>query len=44
MQSVSVLLDITKFFDPEWKYADISRTYRVCHVIYILFQSALGKV
>ena len=37
MQSISVFLDIAKF-------ADFSRTQRVCHVIHIIFGSSSGKV
>ena len=32
-QSISVLLNITKFADFEWKNADVSRSQRVRHVI-----------
>ena len=44
MQSVSVFLDISKSADFPWKNADVSRTHGVCHVIYIFFDSSLGKV
>ena len=44
MQSISVFLDIAKFADFRWKNADVSRTQGVCHVIYIFFESSLGKV
>ena len=44
MQSVSVFLDITKFADFWLKNADVSRTQRVYHMIYIFFGSSLGKV
>ena len=37
MQSISVLLDVTKI-------ADVSRAQRVCHVIDIFFGSSLGKI
>ena len=44
MQSISVFLDVTKFANFCWKNADVSRTQSVCHVIYMLFGSSLGKV
>ena len=37
MQSISIFLDITKVADFCWKNADVSRTQKVCHVIYRLF-------
>ena len=40
---ISVFLDITKVVDFQWKNVDVSRTQEVCHVIYILFGSSLGK-
>ena len=36
MQSISVILDITKVADFRKKNIDISRTQEVCYVIYIL--------
>ena len=42
--SVSVFLDITKVADFWWKNADVRRNQGVCHVIYILFWSSLGKI
>ena len=33
-----------KIADLRWKIADISRTHRMCHVIYIFSGSSLGKV
>ena len=44
MQSLSVILDITKIVDFWWKNADVNSTQGVCHVIYMLFGSSLGKV
>ena len=44
MQSKSVFLDVAEFASFRWKYADISRTQGVCHVIYMFFESALGKL
>ena len=44
MQSISVFLDITKFADFRGRNADVSRTQRMCHVIYIFLGSSLGKV
>ena len=35
MQFISVFLNIAKFADFRRKTADVSRTYAVCHVIYI---------
>ena len=40
----SVFLDIEKFSDFWWKNADVSRAQGTCHVIYIFFESSLGKV
>ena len=40
---MSVFCDITKVADFQWKIADVSRTQGVCHVIYIVFESSLGK-
>ena len=36
--------DITKIAEFRWKNADISRTQGMCHVIYVFFESSLGKV
>ena len=44
MQSISVFFDIAKFPDFQLKYADVSRTQMVCHVIHIFFGSSLAKV
>ena len=45
MQSIFAFSDITKFADFEKKkYADFSRTQRVCHAIHIFFRSSLSKV
>ena len=44
IKSLSLFLDIAKFADFRQKNADVSRTQGVCHVIYILFGSSLGKV
>ena len=44
MQSIPVFLDITKFADFQCNNADVSRTQRVCHVIYRFFGSSLGRV
>ena len=43
MQSISVFLDITKF-DFRLKNADVIRTRRVCHMIYMFYGYSLGKV
>ena len=43
MHSISVFFDITKFTDFWWKNADVSRIKAVCHVVYLLFGSSLGK-
>ena len=44
MQSVSAFLDIIKFADSWWINADIGKNQGVCHVIYIFFESSLGKL
>ena len=44
MQSISVFLDITKVADFPWKSADVSRTQKEFHMIYIFFVFLLGKV
>ena len=44
MHSISLFLDITKIADLWWKNADLSKSYGVCHVVYIFFESSLGKV
>ena len=44
MQFISVFPDITKAAGSRWKNADISRTQKLCHVIYIFFGSSLGKL
>ena len=44
MQPMSVFLDITKVANFQWKNADVSRTQDVCHMIYMVFGSSLGKV
>ena len=44
MHTISVPLDVTKFADSRRKNADVSRTQKVCHVIYILLGFSLGKV
>ena len=41
MQPISLLAEATDF---QRRNDDISRTQEVCHVIYILFGSSLGKV
>ena len=38
------IFDITKSVDFRWKNADVSRTQKMCHVIYVYFESSLGKV
>ena len=43
-QSISVFLDVAKFTDFWRKNVDISRTQGMCHVIYTLFGTSLGKV
>ena len=44
MQSISVFLDVAKFADLQCKNVDISRSYGVCRVIHIYFESSLGKI
>ena len=44
MQSLPVFPDTLKIADFRGKNVDFSRNQRVCHVIYVLFQSSLGKV
>ena len=44
MQSITVLLDITKVPDFRWKNADVSENQEVCHGSHIFFGSSLGKV
>ena len=44
MQSIGVFFDITKVADFRWENDDVSRTQGVYHMIYILFESSLGKV
>ena len=44
MQSVSVFLDINKVADFPGKNADVSRTYGLCHMIYIFFGSSLRMI
>ena len=44
MQSIPVFPDVTKIANFWWKNADASRTQVVCHVIFVLFGSSLGKV
>ena len=44
MQFIPVFLDIAKFADFGLINVDFSRYQGVCHVIYILFGSSLGKV
>ena len=44
MQSIFVFLDITKLADFPWKIADVSKTQKLYHMIYIYFGSSLGKV
>ena len=44
MQSISVFLNITRVVDFQWKNVDVSRTQAVCHVVYIFFESSLGKI
>ena len=44
MQFISVFLDITKVADLRLKSPDASKTHGVCHVIFIIFGSGLGKV
>ena len=42
--AISVFFDITKVSDFRCKNADVSTTQEMCHVIYIFFGSALGKI
>ena len=44
MESITVFLDIVKFTDFWQKSADVSKTQGLCHVIYIVFGSCLGRV
>ena len=44
MQSISVFPDITKVGGFQRKTNDVSITQGVCHVIYMVFGSSLGKV
>ena len=44
MQSIPVFPNITKIANFWLKNADVSRTQGVCHVIYVFFESSLGKV
>ena len=44
VQPISVFLDIVKFADFWLKYADVGKTHGMCHVIYMFFESPLGKV
>ena len=44
MQSIPVFPDILKIADFRWKNADVSKTQGACHVIYVFFESSLGKV
>ena len=44
MQSIPVFPNITKIANFWSKNADVSRTQGVCHVIYVFFESSLGKV
>ena len=44
MESIYVLLYITKVADSSENNGDIDRTQAVCHVIYVFFGSSLGKV
>ena len=43
MQSMPVILDITRFADFWRKNADVSKDQGVCHMIDIFFGSSLGK-
>ena len=40
----TIFLDIAEFADFRRKSADVSRTQGVCHVIYLIFGSPLGKI
>ena len=44
MYSVSVFLDIAKFADFGRKYADVSRSQKICHMIQTFFGFSLGKI
>ena len=44
MQTIPVFPDILKIADFRWINADVKRTQRVGHVIYVFFGSSLGKV
>ena len=44
MESISVFLDIAKFADFWLKNANVSGTQGVCHGIYVVFETSLGKV
>ena len=44
MQPISAFLDVTKTADFWWKNSDVSRTEGLCHMIYVFFESYLGKV
>ena len=41
---ISVFLDVAKFANFWWKYADISRTQGMPRMIHIVFGSSLGKI
>ena len=44
MQTTSVILNIAKFANFQWKNAYVGRTQEVCQVIHTIFGSCLGKV
>ena len=44
MQPIPVFPDILKITDFWCKNADVNRTQEVCHVIYVILGSSLGKV
>ena len=44
MQPISAFLDVTKITDFWWKNSNVSRTEGLCHMIYMFFESSLGKV
>ena len=44
MQSIYVFRDKAKFSNFWWKNPDVIRKEEVCHVIYIIFESFLGKL
>ena len=44
MQFLSEFLNIVKIPNFYWKNVDISRTRKICHVIYTFFGSYLGEV